>query len=184
MNRIRSLALAAAVISGGCNVSSEVGSRWLASGDVTVAGGAIKVGDGQSTIFAGADLDLPPHALQDTTMIGVAPGASLAAGDWIAAGPAVEWDPVDTVLNGDADFAFPVQVPAGRAPDDLLVLSTNSPMPLPGLFDGTHGVLRIQANHLGDFQVVMGKACVGRDGCAQGNSCVHGSCRPGNGPNH
>jgi hypothetical protein len=181
---IRRFAFAASVLSGACSVSSDVGSRWLASGDVTVAGGTIQVEDGRSTIFAGAELHLPPLALHGTTMIGVAPGASLAAGDWIAAGPAVEWDPVDTVLNVDADFALPVQLPGGRAPDDLLVLSANLPTPIPGVFDGNHGVLRFQANHLGDFQAVMGKACASRDGCAQGNSCVHGYCRPGSGPNH
>jgi hypothetical protein len=166
-----------------CSVSAEVGSAWLASQTVSPAnGGAVVVTAAQSSALAGASLQVPPGALAEDAQIGVSPGATVASGDWLPAGPAVDWDPNDLALLAPVAFALPAVLPDGRSPDELLVVASGPAGDelLTGpelMFDGV--LLHFSALHLGTFQAAVGKQCSDRDDCAPGDECDHGVCRPG-----
>jgi hypothetical protein len=132
----------------------------------------------------GAALSLPPQALPTATLIGVEPGAVLAAGDLAAASASVEWDPADADLLLPASFTLPARLPQGRDADDFMVLAqgTAGIEVLSGAqlqFDSSSGTLRFSATHLGTFQAVLGMQCHDRDDCSAGEDCDDGECRPG-----
>ncbi len=124
MNATRLTALVTAMLSTGCG-PAVAGSRYLTSASVPASsGGLLTVSASSSAEFAGAELEISPNALAQTTVVTAEPAVGVTFAN--ARSTPMVWGPVGTALSSRARVTVPVSLKADDVEANLIGVVTGT----------------------------------------------------------
>ena len=166
-----------------CDQSRTVGSRWVASQQISAAaGGTIAVPQGSGDPLSGAALTLDPNAIAADAFITLEETAAPLGTIPRGAGPAASWGPAGLTLQHPAVMTLPYALGTGQSAADLVVFETAAGGQISRIeharltVDTANGLVRFPVEHLGAFQAAALVRCATATECGGDLICRSGEC--------
>lgn len=186
MNRAHHITLGAALFAGMLSACGDdvVGSRYLASAEISPAGGRLAVSSDERPDLAATRLDVPAGALEKTVTITLEPSTDIGFdAEETAAGPAVDFGPDGLAFETAATMTLPVSKTLG-ADEELRIHvlesdGTRSVIEGEALsYDAAKGTVSFAVEHFTRYQPGSRQRpqCRADADCPNGDWCVNGAC--------